>query len=289
MSTEKTRKPFVYKGINLGGDKPTKPWDLPSIDMRSIHPKAPCMKWVVSPPDTPKPIPYQARMEKMNTPGTEPCKQCGNCCREGGPALHVEDLEIIRSGHGPDLVHIVTLRKGEHVYDQLTHRFEPLKSEILKLRGSQGTWACTFYSNEAAMCTIYDQRPAECRALDCQAPKKLMEVYSHERIARTDLIPDGHPLLELMDEHDRQCPAEEIGRLATPAATGDEEAAAKLEHMIRYDDEIRKLVPERTGLDAESMDFFFGRPARTLLRQFATAVNLEKGGKMVFRKIPKGS
>ncbi|WP_147818756.1 YkgJ family cysteine cluster protein [Salidesulfovibrio onnuriiensis] len=224
----------------------------------------------------------------MDTQNKNTCKQCGNCCREGGPALHVEDLEIIRSGQGPDLVHIVTLRRGEHAYDQVTNSFAPLKEELLKLKGSQGTWTCTFYSNEAAMCTIYEHRPSECRALNCRAPEELYEVYTHERISRRDLIPQGHPLLELIDEHERQCPAEEIARLATPATTGDAEAAERLAHMVRYDDEIRKLVPEKSGMDPEGMDFFFGRPVRTLLRQFATAVNIEKGGKMVFRKIPKG-
>lgn len=225
----------------------------------------------------------------MDTKNTETCKRCGNCCREGGPALHVEDMKIIRSGRGPDLTHIVTLRRGEHVYDQLSHRFEPIKDEVLKLKGCQGTWACAFYSNDAAMCTIYEHRPAECRALDCQNPERLTEIYTHQRMNRQDLIPDGHPMLELIDEHDRHCPADEIARLATPAATGDKDAAETLSHMVRYDDELRRLVPERSGMDPAGMDFFFGRPVRTLLRQFATAVNIETGGKMVFRKIPKGS
>lgn len=228
-------------------------------------------------------------MKNLDTSPKTGCKRCGNCCREGGPALHVEDLESIRSAQGADLVHLVTLRRGEHAYDQVTHRFEPIDREILKFKGSNGTWTCTFFNNEANMCSIYEHRPAECRALDCQAPEALMEVYSHDRLDRSALIPEGHPFLELMEEHDRQCPPEEMARLATPAAMGDTEAAERLGEIVRYDDEVRKLVPERTGLDAASMDFFFGRPARALLRQFATAINIDKDGTMVFRKIPKGS
>ncbi len=237
--------------------------------------------------DTPKQIPYQAHMNKTTPETTQECTRCGDCCRNGGPSLHMEDLEAIRSGLGPGLENMVTIRTGEYAFDQLRNRFAPIDNEFVKLKGSGGSWTCIFFSEQAGHCTIYDHRPAECRALDCHDLSALEEIHTHEHITRRHLIPEGHPLLELIDEHDRHCPPVRLAELATPAATGDEQASAELETMIRYDDEMRKLIPERAGLDADAMDFLLGRPARALLRQFATAVTIEKNGRMAFRKIPK--
>ncbi|MCX5877405.1 MAG: YkgJ family cysteine cluster protein, partial [Deltaproteobacteria bacterium] len=65
---------------------------------------------------------------------TKYCKQCGTCCRKGGPALTREDLDLIRQGH---IRHdqLITIRQGELGYNPATGKLEPVPVELLKIRG----------------------------------------------------------------------------------------------------------------------------------------------------------
>ena len=208
------------------------------------------------------------------------CKRCGDCCRNGGPALHSQDLPLIQDGTIP-LSKIVTLRAGEWAYDQPTHDVVPLSSEILKIKGRDGTWTCTFFSPAGNTCGIYGTRPAECEVLFCRDVEPLKAMYQKDRLTRADLLPDGHPLLELIAEHDAKCPPVRMEELAKAAREGDREAGEALKEMVVFDMEVRRLVPERTGMDRDMNEFLFGRPLRVLL----AAMNIkayESGGTIRF-------
>ncbi len=69
------------------------------------------------------------------------CRRCGDCCQNGGPALHEEDMPLIQDGSIP-LTSIVTLRPGERAYDQPAQKVLPLDAEILKIKGRDGKWTC---------------------------------------------------------------------------------------------------------------------------------------------------
>ena len=60
------------------------------------------------------------------------CRRCGQCCDKGGPALHLEDLHLVRSGT-LDLDSLVTLRAGEPVLDQPKGRVASLERELVKV------------------------------------------------------------------------------------------------------------------------------------------------------------
>ena len=47
------------------------------------------------------------------------CNRCGSCCKQGGPALHMQDLDLVLSGklHFEDLI---TVRRGELALQPLT-------------------------------------------------------------------------------------------------------------------------------------------------------------------------
>ncbi|WP_319581567.1 YkgJ family cysteine cluster protein [uncultured Pseudodesulfovibrio sp.] len=202
-------------------------------------------------------------MQIQNT--NEPqCRCCGKCCREGGPALHKQDMTLIQDGTIP-LADIVTLRVGEWVYDQPRQEILPLTEEMLKIKGRDGTWTCLYLSPESSLCSVYDTRPAECEALFCEDTAPLQAMYGKDRLSRTDLLPEGHPLLDLMAEHDRRCSPSQMEKLAKAAREGDREAGETLKEMVVYDMEMRRLVPERSGMPAELNDFLFGRPLRVLL------------------------
>ncbi|MBU1610782.1 MAG: YkgJ family cysteine cluster protein, partial [Proteobacteria bacterium] len=149
----------------------------------------------------------------MDTTQSPRCRRCGDCCRNGGPALHSDDLDCF---HGPDglgMEHLITLRRGEMVRDQPTSSIVALDEEILKIRGKENSSICLFFQANPAGCSIYERRPAECRALSCSDPAPLKAMYKQDRLTRSDLLPEGHPLLELVDEHDHRCDPTELGRL----------------------------------------------------------------------------
>lgn len=202
----------------------------------------------------------------MQIPTTnEPkCHRCGQCCRKGGPALHAQDLPLIQDGTIP-LADIVTLRAGEWVFDQPAQQVLPLTAEMLKIKGRDGAWTCLYLSPESNLCAVYANRPVECEVLFCADTAPLQAMYGNDRLTRADLLPEGHPLLELMAEHDRRCDPARMEALAKAAREGDREAGEALKEMVVYDMEMRRLVPQRSGMPAELNDFLFGRPLRVLL------------------------
>ena len=208
------------------------------------------------------------------------CKRCGDCCRNGGPALHFQDLPLIQDGTVP-LSEIVTLRSGERVYDQPSQSVAPLCSEILKIKGRDSSWTCAFFSPASNTCGIYGTRPAECEVLFCRDIEPLKAMYEKDRLTRADLLPEGHPLHELIAEHDAKCDPVRMEELAKAAREGDRDAGQSLKEMVVFDMEIRRLVPERTGMSRDMNEFLFGRPLRVLLASMNIKV-YEAGGTVRF-------
>ncbi|WP_027177464.1 YkgJ family cysteine cluster protein [Maridesulfovibrio bastinii] len=213
------------------------------------------------------------------------CRQCGTCCRKGGPALHVQDLELLKNKDGIDLTDLVTLRKGEMVYDQPVGAVIPLEQEIIKIKGTDGEWICSFFTPEGNTCGIYNKRPLECQLLFCEDPEPLLEVYSVDRLTRTDILPQGHPLVELIAEHDKKCPMDRVAEICSEIvnAEGEEQKNQKNLHhelleMVSYDLSIRDLVVEKAGIPKNSLDFFFGRSLLRIIPSFGiSAIPTVKG------------
>lgn len=192
------------------------------------------------------------------------CKRCGSCCRKGGPALHTEDLPLIEDGT-IRLADIVTLRPGERVFDQPAQSIRPLEDEILKIKGRDNAWTCSFYSPDGQNCGIYETRPLECEVLFCLETEPLAAIYNKNRLTRSDLLPEEHPLMELVEEHEKRCAPLMMEDVAKKAREGDDDAALSLKEMVLYDMEMRRLLQEKGGPAAELTDFLFGRPLTTLL------------------------
>lgn len=193
------------------------------------------------------------------------CNRCGTCCIQGGPALHEQDIPLIEDGTIP-LADIITLRPGERVYDQPEGRIVILDAEMLKIRGRDNTWTCVFYNHEGRDCAIYASRPVECDVLFCRDIAPLAAMYDKGRLTRRDILPAGHPLLALVDEHDARCAPADVEAAARLARDGDAEAGRALREMVRYDRELRKLTTEKGGMDPSMGDFLFGRPLSALLQ-----------------------
>jgi len=200
------------------------------------------------------------------------CQRCGTCCRNGGPALHSEDAVLYR-----DQIlqknHLLTLRRGEWVYDNVQGRVEPLEQEILRVAGKTGSQVCIFFQDSACACAIYARRPLECRTLNCQAPEALASLYAHERLTRFDLIAADSGLGELMTWHETVCAYSQIADLCARLRTGnDPTARQELEVIVRKDSNARQTLREKGALDEQSLRFVFGRPCTETLPAFGVRV-----------------
>ncbi|THB65409.1 MAG: YkgJ family cysteine cluster protein [Desulfovibrio sp.] len=187
------------------------------------------------------------------------CKRCGECCRGGGPALHHDDKAVIEKGV-ITRKHMVTLRRGEMAIDKATGVLEPIREEIIKLKGIGKQWVCCFWNHENCDCTIYADRPAECRALECWDTSALEDMYRIDRLTRQDLVNTDSGLWEIITEHESRCSLNALNDLAQAWLDGDEKAGADIITALNYDEAIRDLMVERTGAAEEELDFYFGRP-----------------------------
>ena len=196
------------------------------------------------------------------------CRRCGTCCRKGGPSFHHADKTLIEKG----VIHskyLYTIRKGELAYDNVRQCLEPVRSDVIKLKGKGNSWTCILFDEQQNACKIYENRPIECRALKCWDTKAIEDLYAQKRLVRGDLIADIEGLWGLVKDHQARCNYETIQKLVD-AIKSDRGGGArrKLAEIIQFDIEMRKLVVSRGGLDVEMLDFLFVRPLKQTLKNF---------------------
>jgi len=191
-----------------------------------------------------------------------PCSRCGTCCRRGGPALHLPDRGLVAEGviQTRDLF---TIRRGETARDPVQGGLVRATGDIIKVKGCGGAWTCRFFDGDAGACRVYDRRPLECRALDCRDPGQLAAIYAQQRLSRADLLSEVEGLWEVIRDHDRRCDCERARELlADPRPAAGHELA----EMQRFDQELRRLMVARGGLEAEMLDFLLGRALSVVIR-----------------------
>lgn len=211
------------------------------------------------------------------TIGRTGCVQCGTCCQKGGPALHRDDRDLIRTG----LIgyhQLVTIRKGEPVLSPVRGRDEPAGREFIKLRGIGRQWACLFFDPAASACSIYAHRPQECRLLKCWDPAELLAVIDQDTISRRDIINPDDPILQLVAFHDEQCPGDIFAAFYSGPQPDKEDLLARLTEAANRDLAIRCRAVAEFGLALELEYFILGRPLFTQLAGFGITVREEQGG-----------
>lgn len=207
-------------------------------------------------------------MKNISSPS---CRRCGTCCRKGGPALHTGDLALLAAGHLARR-HLITLRRGEPVRENVAGGMAVLGEEMVKIGGLGQDWTCRLYQPAERACLIHAHRPAECRALFCEAPEGLAALYTHDRLTRADIVGGNGALWELILYHDQAFPAEAACALARAAAEGDAEALARLADLAGRESAFRTAFLTRSQTDPAELDFYFGRPLTVLARAFGLAV-----------------
>lgn len=196
------------------------------------------------------------------------CQRCGACCAKGGPGLHAEDAALFSGPDALPLSLLVTFRGGEPMLDQLKGTIAPLPREMLKLKSAPGSRACTLHDRRSRACGLYDRRPAECRALLCRDASALEAMYQTGRLTRADLLPQGHPVLEVLAEHDALTPPARLAALAEAFRAGGsaaQDAHEELSAMVRADKAFREALTRRAGIASDYHEFFLGRDLAALL------------------------
>lgn len=207
------------------------------------------------------------------------CRRCGTCCRKGGPALHIEDQHLVDSGKIP-LKHLMTIRQGEPAYDNVADRIAPAVTDIIMIKAAKGNASqCPFYDPAHKGCGMYEHRPLECRALACWDPEELKAVYNTRRLTRRHLLAKVEGLWTLVLDHQELCDYAHIADLADKIRQQpqDEDRQSELLELIRYDKSIRDITTEQSKIDADMLEFLFGRPLSFTITMFE--LKLVKKGK----------
>ncbi len=198
------------------------------------------------------------------------CRRCGTCCKAGGPALHGEDRVLIESGRIP-LKCLYTIRSGERIRDNVQGELFQATGDIIKIKGVRDSWTCRFWdATRGNHCTIYRQRPLECRVLKCWDTTALEDIYGANRLTRADLLFQMEGLNALAVDHERRCAYGDVHKYIQNLKEGHRtaEAVRSVLAMIRYDQQLRGVMAEMANLDPEMMDFLLGRPMTQILTGF---------------------
>ena len=196
----------------------------------------------------------------------ESCIRCGECCEKGGPALHSEDRIFLQRGTLKP-THLFTLRAGELAYHPLEERLIELSDDMIKIKGREGSSVCTFYYADQQACGIYEGRPLECRALKCWDTGDVEDLFMQDLLSRLDLCPKGSVIAEMISAYERSFPPGRIYSLLSEAASAEEaqQTGPEIEKMVSTDEAFRQKVVGALGLGEDELEFFFGRPVKSLV------------------------
>ena len=206
------------------------------------------------------------------------CKQCGTCCRKGGPILHLQDRDVLQAGH-IQLQHLITIRKGELAYSPVTHGLQPTDKELIKTAGKGNEWSCCFFDEKSGGCSIYEYRPLECRLLQCWDTAPLEAVINRDTLARIDIIPADDPILPLIAHHDEACSCVRLIELAAGLRqeTANKALMAELTELVHQDLLTRERAVAAFALPVSLELFYFGRPLFSLLRPYGLTYHGQNG------------
>lgn len=199
------------------------------------------------------------------------CSRCGVCCQKGGPALHGEDLALVRSGRLP-LASLITIRRGELAHNPLTDRVEPVARELVKIRGTGSDWCCCCYDAAGQGCSIYENRPVACEALQCWQPQESLALVGRDLLGRLDILAPDDPFFSLVQEHERLCPCPDLAGVKRSLLNRDRSRLPSLEEQISRDLAFRDRVVARWRLPLTLETFLFGRPLFFLLQTLGVTI-----------------
>lgn len=204
------------------------------------------------------------------------CEGCGQCCKQGGPALHGSDLHLVRSGKIP-ISTLITIRKGELAHNPMTGIVQPVTVELVKIAGAGRQWQCCYYENSRG-CTIYEHRPQACRALRCWDTEEVLALVEKDTLSRFDILSAEHFLLPAIREQERLCPCHDLQQLQTAGRDLSDNTKKELESRVREELRLRMRAIADFQLQLSDELFYFGRPFFQLLQALGVRVSETSAG-----------
>ncbi|MBC8208384.1 MAG: YkgJ family cysteine cluster protein [Desulfobulbaceae bacterium] len=205
------------------------------------------------------------------------CYRCGTCCRKGGPALHGPDLELIRSGRIPRK-DLITIRRGELVFNPVADGVQPVAVELVKLRGVGSEWSCCYYDTLSRGCMIYDHRPQACESLKCWRPKESLALVEQDCLTRLDIMDSDDPLRVFVKEHEQLCTCPDLGAVPAGLERELEKTLSDLQRLVDNDLLFRQRILDKFDLDLAEELFYFGRPIFQILAGLGVQAVNHPGG-----------
>ncbi|MBU4275182.1 MAG: YkgJ family cysteine cluster protein [Proteobacteria bacterium] len=203
------------------------------------------------------------------------CIGCATCCRTSSPTLYAEDLPRLKAA-ALGWESLVTLRAGDKVYSARLGGLQALEHELIKLRERGG--ACAWLGEGG--CGIYEQRPLQCRWLECWSGRHAGQLGERPRLSREELLAEDQTALALAREYEVKLPAAELDQALAEAAQGQDQAPALA--MLELDHVLRTAISERYGYSPEALYLVLGRPAREVAGNYGLELSLE-GETLVLR------
>ncbi len=145
------------------------------------------------------------------------------------------------------------------------------------MREKESGGGCIFYDDAEKRCTIYGQRPAQCKALTCWDEREFMRVYEGPKAGRKEIIHD-QTLLRLIDEHEKRCAYAQLDSCVKKIESDGEKAVERILEILKFDHDIRLLIPEKLGVDLDEMDLILGRSLTKTIAMFGLKVAREPDG-----------
>ncbi len=203
------------------------------------------------------------------------CQQCGTCCIKGGPALHKEDIDLVKSGKIP-ITSLITIRRGELVYKP--HRNEPEEAscELIKISGLGREWQCRFFSAGLKSCSIYADRPISCRKLECWNTAEIEQLVEKDTLDRFDIVNASQPIFSHIKKHEEECKYPELSYLADVIEQQRRSDLDILEKLVNTDIHYRTSAVNSFGISLAEELFYFGRPLFQFFQQLGFTISEDR-------------
>lgn len=209
------------------------------------------------------------------------CVKCGECCSKGSPTLTVDDMCLFETGKIKPK-DVFTLRKGEIVYDSRLERSLPNEQECIKIQEVPGERSCIFYQKWNRECSIYDERPEQCRFQECWDPKSDATVKGPP-LTRRLLFEAAGDVWKIIQSHEEMCSHEVFSREISRLAATKGQTVENVLEFLRVDYYVRKFVSEKLGVEPEILELLFGRPLKDSLALYGLILDEQKDGTFFLR------
>ncbi len=207
------------------------------------------------------------------------CLRCGDCCRQGSPTLYVEDMTILRQGIIKRL-DLLTLRPGEIGFSNATQDLVLLPEERIKIKEKPGGRECLFLDPETKGCSIYEDRPLQCRVMECWNPDNFQGLNSHAFLSRKELLNPDDPLIPIIESHTKRCGVTDLQEALSGIKKGMAAAQDEALDILFFDQHLREYLNQEQGIALENQVFLIGRPVSDLIYSFGFRIEEDSDGQL---------